>query len=473
MSIRTRLTLWYTGLLALILLFLAFLIYSVVARTLIANLQERLLGQARSVITVIQQENDPLAVMLSGRARLPSIDAFGSPYYVQIVQLDGRAVQLSENLLGRRLPVPAQFLQDLEADRARFVTLQASGVRLHVASVPIPIGNQFVGVVEVAGLMASIDDALAVIRRALLIGSVLALVLAGVGGSILARAALHPIKDITETTRQISATRDLSRRIPSGVPGDEVGRLTATINDMLGRLEASFDAQQRLVADVSHELRTPLTTIQGNVDLLRRGAADDPTMRSEALVAIGNETARMRRLVSDLLLLAQADAGLQLHLQPVELDTLILDVYRQGQLLSQGTGVRVRLGAEDQAVVLGDADRLRQLLLNLVDNAIKYTPSGGDVTITLRRQAGWVQVSVEDTGAGIPSDDLPHVFDRFFRSDRSRARPGGAGLGLSIARWVAEAHGGQLEVESQVGVGSVFTLYLPDTDRETVEAGET
>lgn len=473
MSIRTRLTLWYTGLLALILLLLTLLIYSVVARTLLANLQERLLAQANSVITLIQQENDPVAVMLSGRARLPSIDAFGSQYYVQIVQLDGRAVQLSENLQGRRLPVPANFLQDLEAGHARFVTLQASGARLHVASLPIPIGNQFVGVVEVAGLMASIDDALAVIRRVLVFVSLLALVLAAVGGSVLARAALQPIKGVTETAQQIAATRDLSRRIPTGVPTDEVGRLTGTINEMLGRLEASFDTQQQLVADVSHELRTPLTTIQGNVDLLRRGAAEDPALRSEALVAIGNETARMRRLVSDLLLLAQADAGLQLHLQPVELDTLILDVYRQGQLLSQGTGVRVRLGAEDQAVVQGDADRLRQLLLNLVDNAIKYTPSGGEVTLTLKRQAGWVQVSVEDTGSGIPSDDLPHVFDRFYRSDRSRARPGGAGLGLSIARWVAEAHGGQLEVESQVGIGSVFTLYLPDSQGDVREGIET
>jgi signal transduction histidine kinase len=243
---------------------------------------------------------------------------------------------------------------------------------------------------------------------------------------------------------------------------DEVGQLTATVNDMLGRLEGSFDTQQRLVADVSHELRTPLTTIQGNLDLLRRGAAEDPAMRTESLAAIGNETARMRRLVNDLLLLAQADAGLRLQLQPVELDTLLLDVYRQGQMISQGTGVRVRLGAEDQAVVLGDADRLRQLLLNLVDNGIKYTPAGGDVTLTLKREAGWILVSVADTGCGIPQEDLPHIFERFYRADRSRTRPGGAGLGLSIAKWVAEAHGGEIEVESEQGQGTVFTLYLPE-----------
>ena len=250
--------------------------------------------------------------------------------------------------------------------------------------------------------MSNIDDALIVVRRALLLGSVLALIFAAVGGSILARAALRPIKNMTETARQITGTSDLSQRIPMGKVNDEVGQLTATVNDMLGRLEGSFDTQQRLVADVSHELRTPLTTIQGNLDLLRRGAADDPRCAREALSAIGNETARMRRLVNDLLLLAQADAGLQLQLQPVELDTLILDVYRQGQVISRGTGVRVRLGAEDQAVVLGDADRLRQLLLNLVDNGIKYTPAGGDVTLTLKREAGWVLVSVADTGCGIP-----------------------------------------------------------------------
>lgn len=473
MSIRTRLTLWYTGLLALILLLLGFLVYSVVSRILIANLQERLLTQAGEVVELIQQDNPPLAVAQSLRVRLPaSIDVFGSQYYVQIVQLDGRAVQLSENLLGQRLPVPTTMLQDLQPNRPRYMTVQVADVRLYVATLPIPIGEQIVGVVEVATLMTSIDDALLVIRRVLLLGSVVALVLAAAGGSILARAALRPIKNVTETAQRITGTSELSQRIPAGVPNDEVGRLTATVNDMLGRLEESFDAQQRLVADVSHELRTPLTTIQGNLDLLRRGAADDPAMRNEALGAIGNETVRMRRLINDLLLLAQADAGLQLQLQPVELDTLLLDVYRQGQVISRGTGVRVRLGAEDQAVVLGDADRLRQLLLNLVDNAIKYTPSGGDVTLTLKRQAGWVQLSVADTGCGIPAEDLPHIFERFYRADRSRTRPGGAGLGLSIAKWVAEAHGGELEVESEMGQGTVFTLYLPEPKADEEDGAE-
>ncbi len=472
MSIRTRLTLWYTGLLAISLLVIGVLIYTLVGRILLTNLDERLIAQAEDVIALIQAENDPLQVMLLGRAQLPPIDVYGSQYFIQIVQLDGRAVQLSENLRGQRLPVPLQFVQDIVPGEPRRMTLETSGARLRVISLPIPLGNRIIGIIEVAANMASTADALDVIRRALLFGSLLALLLAAVGGNILARAALGPIKAITETAQQITGTEDLSQRIPVTMPGDELGELTETINDMLGRLDEAFNAQQRLVADVSHELRTPLTTIQGNLDLLRRGAADDPTMRGEALAAIEDQTSRMRRLVADLLLLAQADAGLKLHRQPVELDTLLLDIYRQAQVMARNTGVPVRLGAEDQAIVEGDADRLRQLLLNLTDNAIKYTPAGGEVTLTLHRDDGWVAVSVEDTGVGIAAEDLPHIFERFYRADRSRTRPGGSGLGLSIAHWIAQAHGGELTVTSEPGRGSTFTLHLPQAvgDEEGVSA---
>ncbi|HID63510.1 MAG TPA: hypothetical protein EYP49_12340 [Anaerolineae bacterium] len=165
----------------------------------------------------------------------------------------------------------------------------------------------------------------------------------------------------------------------------------------------------------------------------------------------------MSRIVADLLLLAQADAGVELEKKPVELDTLLLEVYRQSQLMADG--VEVKLGHEDQAVVMGDADRLKQLLLNLVDNAIKYTPPGGEVRLSLYREQGWVQVAVSDTGMGIPPEDLPHIFERFYRTDKARRR-GGTGLGLSIAKWIAEAHGGHLTVESEVGKGSTFTLWL-------------
>jgi signal transduction histidine kinase len=276
--------------------------------------------------------------------------------------------------------------------------------------------------------------------------------------------ALRPIDRITQTAGRIARAQDLGQRLPVPTTDDEVGRLISTFNAMLERLDRLFRAQQRLGADVSHELRTPLTTIRGNVDLLRRGAADDAVERATALDAIEGEVDRMSRLVADLLLLAQAEAGMTLEKQPVELDTLILEVYRQAQLMSAarfptGDRVAIRLGHEDQAIVEGDPDRLKQLLLNLVDNALKYTPPGGMVTLSLYRDQAWVRISVEDTGVGIPPDVLPHVFDRFYRAQREGRK--GVGLGLSIARWIADAHDGHLSVESAVGEGTTFTISLP------------
>lgn len=461
MSIRLKLTLWYTALLAVSLVGFSALLYSLIASVLMTAQDDRLAGQAQDVIKLIQNENDPAAVLLSGRVRLPSIDVFASQYYIQIVQADGRPVQLSENLRNQDLPIPAETIQELAYGRARAYTVQAGGARLRVVSVPLIVARRPVGAVQVAQNLVVIEDALRVIRTVMLFGGVLSLLLAAAGGALLARAVLRPIEAITRTAERITLAEDLSQRIPSADPNDELGRLVKTINSMLARLETLFQAQQRLVADVSHDLRTPLTTIQGNVDLLRRGAADDPAMRAEALQAIGDEAARMRRMINDLLLLAQADAGLKLQRQPVELDTLLLEVYRQAQVMA-GNRITVRLGAEDQALVLGESDRLRQLLLNLVDNALKYTPAGGEVTLTLRRSGGWVQVSVEDTGIGISPDDLSHIFERHFRADRSRSRSGGHGLGLAIAQWIAQAHGGRIEVRSEVGRGSVFTVWLPE-----------
>ena len=475
MSIRLRLTLWYTGLLGVSLLLFGLIIYSLLSQTLQTDLNNTLRGQASQAIAVIEQQIDPSQALRTGRAYLPTAIVFADQVYAQLVTLpQGNVLQRSSNLNDRQIPLPDNVRQINSSGDATFYTWHEGDVRVRIYSKPVRASNgQTIGAIQVAQSLVSLDATLRATRLALGGGSLIALVFAAVVGAFLARTALRPIDEITRTARSITRQADLAARILAPhAPHDEVGRLTTTFNEMLDRLQRLFEMRQHLLADVSHELRTPLTTIRGNMDLLKRGTISDPQQREEALQAIEGEVIRMDRLVSDLLLLAQADAGVLFELKPVELDTVLLDVYRQAQALAADTGVNIQLGHEDQAIVRGDADRLRQLLLNLAENGVKYTEPGGKVTLSLDHADDWVRVTVQDTGMGIDQDDLPHIFDRFYRSKRHPAhgRSGsGTGLGLSIAKWTAELHGGRLTIDSQVGEGSTFTLWLPSMERWKIE----
>jgi signal transduction histidine kinase len=241
---------------------------------------------------------------------------------------------------------------------------------------------------------------------------------------------------------------------------DELQRLSITINDLLERLEELFTMQRRLVADVSHELRTPLAAMQGNLEVLQRGAHRNPELLAESLADMRQETARLIRMVNDLLLLAKSEARVQKSHAPVELDTLLLEVHRELRPLAGG--VRLNIGAEDQVVLPGDRDQIKQALLNLGVNAIQHTPTGGSVTLSLEQCGGFACIAVRDTGNGIAPEELHLIFKRFYRSDPSRSRMGGgAGLGLAIVEHVAESHGGRVAVDSIPGEGSTFTIWLP------------
>ncbi len=347
---------------------------------------------------------------------------------------------------------------------------------LRVLSKPLIINGAVRGYIQTGSSLGTVDAAIDRLMRIMLIGGTLTLLISLLLGDYLTRQALQPVDTIAQAAQQITAADDLSRRIPYSGPDDELGQLTRTFNKTLGRLEQLFNVQRRFVADVSHEMRTPLTTIRGNVDLMRR-YGHDPEIMPEMIDAIDDEARRMSRLVEDLLLLAKADAGrLSLEKTVVSIDTLLLEVYNQAQILSEDK-VTLGVGQIDQAHVLGDPDRIKQLLLNLVSNSIKYTPDGGKITLGIRRVDGSVHVDVTDTGIGIPEEDLPHIFDRFYRVDKARSRAqGGTGLGLSIAQWIAQAHGGRLNVKSTFGEGSTFTLTLPvvlqhtahDAKRDTI-----
>ncbi|MCB0173074.1 MAG: HAMP domain-containing protein [Anaerolineae bacterium] len=459
MPIRIRLILWYTFLLGVILVTFGTLLYAVLSYTLREQVDRNLQDRAQQVGNQLSSE---ARFVETGKVVLPDLNVFSSPaIFIQVINTEGKVVTATENVGKRRFPNHSEINAINNNGQAVYKTVMIDDTPIRVYSAPIIVGppSQVVGAVQVGQSMKTIETTLQMMLLFLISGIVIALVIAALVGAFLAWTALRPIDKVTQTAAQIVSAQDLKQRLPIPKTNDEISRLTSTINNMLERLDKFFQAQIRLSADVSHELRTPLTAIRGNVDLLRRGAANDPAELSEALSIIDGELDRMSRIVADLLLLSQADAGLSLRLEPVELDTVVLEVYRQARVIANG--IPIHLGHEDQAIVRGDPDRLKQLLINLMTNAIKHTPFNGSITLSLYRDKEWVRVTVADTGRGIAPTALPHIFERFYQAQDSENQSG-SGLGLSIAQWIAKAHGGEITVTSELGKGSTFTLWLPN-----------
>jgi two-component system OmpR family sensor kinase len=474
MSIRVRLTLWYTAVLASILLVFCIVVFWIFTSSQNSEINRTLEEVARDLQGTSAAE---LPIFIANRRIvIPRLDTFSlSTIYVQVWDAEGQLQARSDNVVGYSYPLDRQALEDhIQQRRIRNVSIEDPDTSLRVLTLPLAtVGSdtQFVGWLQIATSLETVISARQKLLSILIQGSIVGILIAAISGALLARRALSPIHAITQTAVQITRADDLSRRIPHLGPPDEVGQLAGAFNEMLERLEQIFLAQRRFVADVSHELRTPLTTIRGNVDLLRRMGGDD----AASLDAIESETERMIRLVGDLLLLARADAGyIPIDSNPVDIQAMMVDVATQARVLAdQRLDVVLTLAEWEDAepiTVDGDADRLKQLLLNLVDNSIKHTPSDGTVTLSLARMDGWIRLTVTDTGSGIPPEDLPHIFDRFYRAEKSRWRrtspnassPGvGVGLGLSIASWIAKAHGGHIEVQSEQGKGSAFHIWLP------------
>ncbi|MBI5879181.1 MAG: HAMP domain-containing histidine kinase [Chloroflexi bacterium] len=472
MSIRLRLTLWYSALLALVLAIFTILLYGFFTFRLHAEVDRELDTRRDQLEGVIQDavRREPLLFLRTGRINIPPIDVFSSPgIVVQVMRAtDGEVLVSSENAGGSPLPRDAATLDPARNGQNTYVTIAGENrVRFRLLTAPILVGGRVVGIIQVAGSLQSVERTLNLLGLSLLIGTLAALTVAALIGYGLAGSALKPIDEIARAAHAIAQTRDLEKRVRETHNADEVDRLAITFNEMLQRLENLFLTQQRFLADVSHELRTPLTIIRGNLALLFKTSAPDT---QEVVRTIDGEAGRMSRLIADLLLLAQSDAGaVSMKHESVEMDTLLLDVYRQARVMAaqRDGNLKIVLGEEDQAVVDGDPDRLKQLALNLVDNAIKYTP-GGEIRLSLHKQNRQVGLRVSDTGPGIPPADVPHIFERFYRVDKARTREtGGTGLGLSIVDWIAKMHGGYVQVQSEPGKGSVFTLWLPEKGNGT------
>lgn len=304
-----------------------------------------------------------------------------------------------------------------------FGLLVVTGQRWRVYVLTLHSAGAPSGYIEAVTPLGRLDAEMQTVRVFLPLLALTGLALALFGGWAIAGCVLRPVATMTRTARTITLSRDHSSRIEAPSRQDELGRLASTFNEMLASLEAAYRAQQRFVSDASHELRAPLTAIQGNLELLRRHRAMPEAERDEALTEVERESTRLSRLVADLLVLARADAGVSLKRCPVDLDAVVLEAYREARHLSQGQALT--LDPFEPARVEGDEDRLKQLLLILLDNAFKYTPATGRVTLGLHRREADVEIVVRDTGVGIAPEDLPLVFERFYRADPARSRDPG------------------------------------------------
>lgn len=450
MSLRLRLTLLYTTLVGGVLLIFGALTYGLVSTALTTQIDQELARTANALISRI-------SVNPANQVDIRSIASFPLA--------ENMLFQIWANdriLVVARPPTLQTPLDEIGLLRGStvFETATSANRHLRVVSVLLRSERGPVGVLQVGINLVLVDITRRTLAIVLVSLAVISMGLSGLAAWMVTGRELAPLEMVTNVATQITKADDLSRRIPlNRTPDDEVGRLIQAFNDTLERLEQLFNRQRRFLADVSHELRTPLTVIKGNVGLIRKvGEADE-----ESLQGIEQEVDRLTRMVGDLLLLAQAESGrLPLALAPVELDTVLMEVFQQMRVLA-GEKVQLKITEIDQVQVVGDRDRLKQVLLNLVGNAVQYTPAGGMVSMALRKNGEQAQVVINDSGPGIAPADLPHIFERFYRGEKSRKRSQGTGfgLGLSIAYWIARAHGGTIEVTSQEGKGSTFCVWLP------------
>ena len=461
-NIRFKLTLWYIIILGLILTSFSTFLYFTLSRSLYHGIDVKI----KSIAEVIASSStNPFSQYGFSNIDRMLEDSFGlKPVtkFIQVLDGSGRIGRKSENLQHFQLPISIRALKNASQGKATFETTEALGkYPLRMVTVPVIRRRHIINIIQVATSLEEVGEALKTLLLILWITVPSALVVASLGGLFLANKALKPVDEITKTARMITS-KSLNQRIKLRKTKDEIGRLAETFNDMISRLGRSFKQIRQFSADASHELRTPLTILKGEIEVgLRRKRR--PEEYRKILDSNLEEVNHMSQIVDDLLFLSKADMG-EIHIQKhrINLTKLVSEVHAQAKMIAMTKDIRVHISNDADAVVIGDRLRLRELLLNLVDNGIKYTPEGGEIRISLEKDDGRIELRVMDNGIGIAPEDRPHIFDRFFRVDKARSREaGGSGLGLSISKWIVETHGGEISVESQVGNGSIFTVTLP------------
>jgi heavy metal sensor kinase len=459
MRIRTRLTLWYSAILLAILVVIGSLSYSVLRWSLMQDLDSSLMTVAQVVHDTRSDDADDsdLETILRNLLGPESYERF-----VQLLDPDGRPRPRSPEPRTSALPFSAQAQVNARRGIKTFETITHDREQVRILTMPIVEHNRVVRIVQVG---TSLSRAKGVLRRyleTLVILIPLGVGLAAAGGAVIARKALRPVDEMTAAARRITA-EDLHQRIARQGTQDELDRLGETLNGMLARLDEAFRQMRRFAADAAHELRTPLTALKGGIEVALR-ASRTPAEYQQVLVSSLEDVDRLIRVAEDLLLLSRAAVPPEMPRPRIELEPLVLEALELGTRLAQGAAVHVKLGPVAPTAVRGDASALGRAMRNLVENAVKYTPAGGTVELTLRTADGQAVFAVQDTGIGIAPADAERIFEPFVRLDAARAREtGGTGLGLAIARSIVLAHGGTLTLEPEPGPGSRFVISLPLT----------
>jgi len=458
-SLRARLTLWYLAFFTLLFLAFSIFLHSVLSRALERRLDEALSVEANTAAALLADEFNEM----KGDVPVACSEVLGD------LRLSGSTVAFLDGgrVLGSSAPLPPAEVDEIaRRAAATAVSHQVVGLKqagphgAHAALVRIRLGGHGYLVLAVQPLDEVAAD-LALLRRVLLLALPLIIGLAGIGGYWLTRRNLAPLASMAAQARRITHS-NLETRLDVGDAAEELTMLSASFNELLSRLDESFDHMRRFVADASHELRTPISIIRGEADVALthdRSAAE----YKQALTLVLDESRRLSRLVDDLLNLARADAGrVKLRVEEFYLNDLLAECCRSAQTLAATRGVTLDCPAHDDVSFHGDEELVRRMVMNLIDNAIRYTPTGGRVNASLESHGGDIAIRIADTGAGIAPDAAPHVFERFYRGDKARSRQdGGFGLGLSIVKWIAESHNGAVELASTPGAGSTFTVKLP------------
>jgi heavy metal sensor kinase len=451
-SIRLRLTAWYTVVLGLMLVVYATATFVTVRHEFLEQLDDDLYEDFETAEGLIVRTPQGGLAWASDRHHDPDNDADrGSDVW------SASGEQIYRSRASAALPAPAL---SAVSTQPHYETIVANGHRWRTLTRTATIGG-LASVLRVARSEDRLQTQLWEILTVLVFGLPAVAALAGVGGYILARRALKPIDQIADEARRITADR-LHERLSVPNQQDEIGRLAAVINETFARLETSFDRLRRFTADASHELRTPLAVIRG-IGEVGLGATRTPAEYKEAIGSMLEEVDRLTTLVDTLLRLSHGDAGtIRLSREPVDLGQLTRDVVSSLSILAEERGQRIRVDAADRTIATVDRLVLREAITNLLDNAIKYSPSGSPIDVRVHVGRDQAIVDIADTGPGIAAEHRDRVFDRFFRLDEARSRDrGGTGLGLAIAKWAVEVHGGHITVQENPGGGSLFRMALP------------